>query len=115
LVAGISKSQIGELQRRNIATTADLALMPLPVRWKPDRGSMQSYEKVREQARVQMRGRAEGKVVYEALAVDPGFGLTRLPGPRREIFSLISKPIRSLARAVSNSCLAMPSRIQATS
>ena len=81
LVAGISKSQIGELQRRNVATTADLALMPLPVQWKPDRGSTQSYEKVREQARVQMRGRAEGKVVYEALGVDPGFGLTRLPVP----------------------------------
>jgi predicted RecB family nuclease len=81
LVAGISKLQIAELQRRGIITTAGLAQVPLPIPWKPDRGAVQSYEKVREQARVQMRGRTEGKVVYETLAVTPGFGLTCLPPP----------------------------------
>jgi predicted RecB family nuclease len=81
LVAGISKSQIGELKRHDVTTTADLASVPLPLLWKPDRGAVESYEKIREQARVQMKGRAEGRVVHEALPVVPGFGLAYLPQP----------------------------------
>jgi predicted RecB family nuclease len=81
LVAGISKMQIGELQRHEVTTTAKLAEVPLPWPWKPDRGSTQSYERVREQARMQVLGRNEGKVVHEALPVEPGFGLCSLPEP----------------------------------
>ena len=53
--------------------------MPLP--WKPDRGAAQSYESMREQARIQVKGRAEKKVIHEALAPAPGFGLSCLPPP----------------------------------
>jgi len=81
LVAGISKLQIGELERHNVTTTADLAIVPLPLPWKPDRGAVKSYERIREQARIQMQGRAERRVVHEALPVAPGFGLARLPPP----------------------------------
>jgi len=81
LVAGISKSQIGELKRHSITTTASLAALPLPLPWKPERGAVQSYEKIRDQARIQMEGRAKGRVVHEALPVVPGFGLTCLPQP----------------------------------
>jgi predicted RecB family nuclease len=81
LVAGISKSQIGELKRHGITTTANLAAVPLPLPWKPDRGAVQSYEKIREQARIQMEGRAQGRMVHEALPVIPGFGLAYLPQP----------------------------------
>src|SRR5580700_1238171 len=81
LVAGISKLQIGELKRRQIETTTGLAGMPIPVTWKPERGSAQTYERVREQARIQIEGRAAGKTLYETLAVQPELGLTRLPAP----------------------------------
>jgi uncharacterized protein len=81
LVAGISKSQIGELSRRGIASTAALAGMPLPLPWRPDRGAVKSYEKIREQARIQVEGRTKGETVYEALAPVAGFGLSRLPEP----------------------------------
>jgi predicted RecB family nuclease len=81
LVAGISKLQIGELNRRTIETTTALAGMPIPVTWKPDRGSAQTYERVREQARIQVAGRTAGKTLYEALNVQPELGLTRLPEP----------------------------------
>jgi predicted RecB family nuclease len=81
LVAGISKLQIGELNRRTIETTTALARMPIPVTWKPDRGSAQTYERVREQARIQVQGRAAGKTLYETLVVVPELGLTRLPTP----------------------------------
>ena len=81
LVANISKSQIGELGRHDIATTAALAVMPLPIAWKPERGAIPSYERIREQARVQVQGRSEAKMVYEPLEISPGFGLTCLPEP----------------------------------
>ena len=81
LVAGISKSQIGELVRHGVANTAALATMPLPLQWRPDRGAAQSYEKIREQARIQVEGRTKGAVVYETLPPIAGFGLSRLPEP----------------------------------
>src|SRR4029077_17421153 len=67
LVAGITKVQIGELRRRDIETTGALAVTPLPLTWKPERGAAHSYERVREQARIQVEGRVAGKTLYEAL------------------------------------------------
>ncbi|OKO68999.1 hypothetical protein AC630_37665 [Bradyrhizobium sp. AS23.2] len=81
LVAGISKSQIGELERRGIETMAALAKLPLPLQWRPERGAVQSYQRIREQARIQVEGRLKGAVVHEALPPVPGFGLSRLPEP----------------------------------
>ncbi|MCP3468465.1 TM0106 family RecB-like putative nuclease [Bradyrhizobium sp. CCGUVB23] len=83
LVAGISKSQIGELTRRGVGTTAALAAMPIPLEWRPERGAAKSYEKVREQARIQVEGRTSGSMKYEALPPIAGFGLSRLPAPSR--------------------------------
>jgi uncharacterized protein len=80
-VAGISKSQIGELQRRGITTMATLAELPMPLQWRPDRGAIRSYEKICGQARIQVEGRSVGTVLYEALPPEAGFGLSRLPEP----------------------------------
>jgi uncharacterized protein len=81
LIAGISKVQITELQGRDVQTMAGLAAVPLPLPWKPDRGSAQSFERVREQARIQCEGRAAGRTIYELLPLEPGFGFHRLPAP----------------------------------
>ncbi|MBR1146136.1 TM0106 family RecB-like putative nuclease [Bradyrhizobium sp. AUGA SZCCT0431] len=81
LVAGISKTQIAELARRGVPTVAALAVLAIPLPWRPDRGAVQSYEKVREQARIQVDGRAKGLVLHETLPPVPGFGLARLPEP----------------------------------
>ena len=81
LVAGITKIQINELKRRDIHTTTEFAGMPLPLTWKPERGAAHSFERIREQARIQVEGRTTGKPLYEVLPVVPGFGLTRLPVP----------------------------------
>jgi uncharacterized protein len=43
LVAGISKNQTSELQENGITTAAALAAMPVPMPWKPQRGSPLSY------------------------------------------------------------------------
>ena len=81
LVAGISKLQINELKQRGIATVQDLAALPLPLAWKPDRGAVNSYGRVREQARIQVEARQGGKGKFELLPVEDGFGLTCLPEP----------------------------------
>jgi uncharacterized protein len=81
LVAGISKVQIAELGRNGITTVAGLADMPLPLRWKPERGARNSYERIREQARIQVEGRQSGTLVHELLPVVPECGLSKLPEP----------------------------------
>jgi predicted RecB family nuclease len=81
LVAGITRVQRDELKRQAVETTADLAAMPIPLAWKPSRGAAHSYERIREQARIQVDGRKSGTMMYELLPVVPGFGLSILPEP----------------------------------
>jgi predicted RecB family nuclease len=81
LVAGISKIQINELKARGIGTVQGLAGMPLPLDWKPDRGSADSYTRIREQARIMVEARTAGEGKFELLPVQTGFGFTRLPEP----------------------------------
>jgi predicted RecB family nuclease len=83
LVAGITKIQMNELRGQTVRTLAALAKLPLPLKWKPERGSAASYERVREQARIQVEGRVAGKPRYETLAVEKDLGLSRLPAPSR--------------------------------
>ncbi len=81
LVAGISNLQMDELRVRSVDTTAILASEPLPLSWRPNRGAAASYERVREQARVQVEGRTRGQPVYETLGLENGVGLSMLPEP----------------------------------
>jgi predicted RecB family nuclease len=81
LVAGISKIQINELKQHNVTTTKALAGLQLPLPWKPERGSADSYTRIREQARIQVEAREAGEQKFEVLPVEPGFGLARLPEP----------------------------------
>ena len=81
LVAGISNLQMDELRGRSVDTTAILASEPLPLSWRPSRGAAASYERVREQARVQVEGRSLGDPVYETLELEDGVGLAMLPEP----------------------------------
>ncbi|WP_114217093.1 TM0106 family RecB-like putative nuclease [Ochrobactrum sp. 3-3] len=83
LVAGISKLQMGELKAQGIATVQELAAMPLPLAWKPDRGSPEALIRVREQARIQWEARTSGARKFEVLPVEHGFGFTRLPAPSK--------------------------------
>ena len=55
--------------------------MPLPLPWRPGRGAVASYERVREQARVQVEDRTAPGPVYETLEPEPGIGLASLPSP----------------------------------
>jgi predicted RecB family nuclease len=81
LVAGISKLQINELQRRGVDRLAALAELPLPLEPPPTRGAVETYVRVREQARIQFEGRRAGVPRHETLPVTEGQGLCRLPEP----------------------------------
>jgi predicted RecB family nuclease len=81
LVAGISKLQINELRSWGVDTLAALAELPLPLERRPERGAPETYEGVREQARVQLEGRRAGAPCYEVKPVVEAKGFSRLPEP----------------------------------
>ena len=95
LVAGISRTQRDELNAHDVVTLTSLAQTPLPLTFKPKRGSVSSYERVREQARLQFASRDRSPPLYEAIAISPPVattihvstektvpvGLARLPEP----------------------------------
>jgi uncharacterized protein len=84
LVAGMRTQQREQLVEWKVSTLAELAKMPVPLQHKPRYGSRDGYERVRDQARVQVQGRAENKPVHEAiLPVSEGMGFCRLPEPNR--------------------------------
>ena len=81
LVAGISRVQRRELESRAVGTLTSLANVPLPIDFKPRRGSKESYVRVREQARLQWESRDRIPPRHELLALEPERGLCRLPEP----------------------------------
>ena len=81
LVAGIRTQQRTQLETWNRKTVAQLAEMPIPLTEKPLHGSREGMERVREQARVQVAGRAKDKLVHELLKVEPDTGFCKLPEP----------------------------------
>src|SRR5215470_6845662 len=64
------------------ATLAALAEIPLPLVFKPKRGAAATFERVREQARLQLVVRETQQPVFEVLQpIEPEKGLCRLPEP----------------------------------
>jgi predicted RecB family nuclease len=82
LVAGIRRQQRDQFEEWDAETMTKLAVLPIPLKERPKHGARAGYERVREQARVQVQGRTEKKPVHEALLpVAAGMGLCRLPEP----------------------------------
>ncbi len=81
LVSGISRAQRQELAARSVTTLTSLARLPQPLAFKPRRGSIDSYERVRDQARLQLASHGAAVPAYEMLEIEEGFGLARLPEP----------------------------------
>jgi uncharacterized protein len=82
LVAGISRNHRRALAERGVNTVLDLAELRLPVTPKIERLGAAALLRIREQARLQVRGREEGRVLYELLDnVGAEKGLETLPVP----------------------------------
>jgi len=88
-VAGLGRVQQTELESRDIDTLAALAGIPVPIEFKPKHGSRETYQRLREQARLQAESREKHEPIYELLppersmpeAVPTNRGLARLPEP----------------------------------
>jgi predicted RecB family nuclease len=81
-VAGISRNQRKALAEREVSTVADLAKFTLPPKPKIERIGAVALLRIREQARLQVQGREEDRLIYELLdGVEDGNGLAALPPP----------------------------------
>jgi uncharacterized protein len=80
-IAGMGSSQIREVRNWEIETLAAMATVDLNKHPKPKRGSIDTYKRLKEQARVQLEARETGKPVYELLPLEPTFGFYKLPEP----------------------------------
>jgi len=91
-VAGISRLQRSELVQHGLPTLEALGDAPSPLPFRPRRGSLSSYARVRDQARLQLAYRRTGTRVHELLPVvpavearagtpSPAHGLSLLPEP----------------------------------
>jgi uncharacterized protein len=94
LVAGISRLQGRQLSEWDVNTVAALSVLPIPLRNRPERGSPDGYVRIREQARVQIAGRATRAPVHEIfpLSDEHGFCLLPEPSPGDVFFDLESDP-----------------------
>lgn len=81
LVAGLGRAHQRELSGRAIGTLARLATEPLPLAWRPQRGAVHTYTKLREQARLQAESRGGDRLIHELLPREPGRGIARLSAP----------------------------------
>ncbi|HEX9044426.1 MAG TPA: TM0106 family RecB-like putative nuclease, partial [Candidatus Limnocylindrales bacterium] len=90
LVAGITSLQRRQLKDRGIATRRGLAGLTLPLVPPLRRGNPTSLERIRSQARIQVRGTDEARMLYELVdpprlrdgTLEPDRGLLSLPEPR---------------------------------
>lgn len=80
-VAGITTNQMVELREIGINTLGKFATMTPETGWKPQRGTLLSFERSKEQARIQFEARSQGVPKFELLPPTPGLGLASLPEP----------------------------------
>jgi uncharacterized protein len=81
LVASIRAMHIGELQKQEITTLEQFAKRDNPLPGNPDRGNIETYYKIHGQAKIQLKGRQEKKLIHELLPPEKERGLSRLPKP----------------------------------
>src|ERR1017187_2518113 len=74
-VAGASRLQRKELTLQGAPTLELLAKLPLPIPFNPSRGAREGYTRIREQARIQMEARTEGRLKFELLRSETDEGL----------------------------------------
>lgn len=79
IVAWMRRDQVGRLQRAGIATLAALARAGSEMR--PSGMAIETYDRLRDQARLQYGQRTTGVLAYETLPLEPQRGFALLPQP----------------------------------
>ncbi len=82
-IAGSARAHRAELVGQGVSTLTAAAEMAEPLPFTPSRGSRESYERLRDQARVQHQQRTAQQPVHELLPPQLGMGLARLPEPSK--------------------------------
>jgi predicted RecB family nuclease len=83
-VAGMGKTQIKEVKIQGVETLEAFANVESPIPFKPNRGAIHTYQKLRDQANIQWRSREEGdRPIHELLDVQPEKGFCKLPEPSK--------------------------------
>ena len=77
-VAGMGSGQAKEVRKQGFHTLADFSVSEP---FQPGRGARATYDRLREQARVQREQREAGRIVFETIPPQPEQGLCRLPEP----------------------------------
>lgn len=80
-IAGMGTSQIKEVKLHGVTTLQAMSEMPLPIPFKPNKGSKETFTKLREQARVQNETRSLQKPIYEVIELKETTGFYNLPEP----------------------------------
>lgn len=80
-IAGMGTSQIKEVKQHGITTLQAMSELPLPIPFKPTKGSKETFTKLREQARIQNETRTAQKPIYEVLELIENTGFYNLPEP----------------------------------
>lgn len=80
-IAGMGTSQIKEVKLQGVNTLHQMSELPLPIPFKPNKGSKETFTKLREQARVQNESRTQKKTVYELIELKEFTGFYNLPEP----------------------------------
>ena len=80
-IAGIARAHRREFEAQGAPTLAAAAALPHPLPFVPTRESQETYERLRDQARLQHQQRTSRQPVHELLPIEPSQGLCRLPEP----------------------------------
>ncbi len=83
LVAGLSNLNNAQISQWEIKSLETFATIPSPIQFKVLRGSIETYERLRHQAYVQLLSRRKGTPYYEELEPIDGKGLHKLPEPSK--------------------------------
>ena len=81
LVAGLAVRQQKEVRGWGVPTLEAFGEEPTPLRHRPERGAVETYENARTQAHAQLVGRRLQAPYYELRPLRPEGGLSRLPAP----------------------------------
>ena len=81
LIAAIRDAHVRELQQQGLPTVAVIAQREGRLPARPTRGSADTYQRLGQQARLQVASRGADVPQVEVLALEPARGLSRLPEP----------------------------------
>jgi uncharacterized protein len=80
-IAGMGNMQIKEVKKWGVTTLELMAELTLPLVHKPDRGNVQTFEKLSHQARLQDQWRKINRPVFDILPLQEDLGFYKLPEP----------------------------------